>query len=156
VVRLGSANFGSFRRLRAEYEPKFQEEPIWTFMSTAAPYPIRVARSTRIPCPNDRRRVCERRPEASMSSVGQLVVAVLINLLSTRVELFCGEGAECAVSWGIRLPSARSWSWAGLLYPGYGCLTVADRDVAQLGSAPRLGRGGRRFKSCRPDNRTLV
>ncbi len=25
------------------------------------------------------------------------------------------------------------------------------RDVAQLGSAPALGAGGRRFKSCRPD-----
>ena len=25
------------------------------------------------------------------------------------------------------------------------------RDVAQLGSVPRLGRGGRRFKSCHPD-----
>ncbi len=25
------------------------------------------------------------------------------------------------------------------------------RDVAQFGSAPRLGRGGRRFKSCHPD-----
>ena len=30
------------------------------------------------------------------------------------------------------------------------CATV--RDVAQFGSAPRLGRGGRRFKSCRPDH----
>ena len=27
----------------------------------------------------------------------------------------------------------------------------AIRDVAQLGSAPALGAGGRRFKSCRPD-----
>jgi hypothetical protein len=27
----------------------------------------------------------------------------------------------------------------------------AYRDVAQLGRAPRWGRGGRRFKSCRPD-----
>lgn len=26
------------------------------------------------------------------------------------------------------------------------------RDVAQLGSAPRLGRGGRTFKSCHPDH----
>ena len=26
------------------------------------------------------------------------------------------------------------------------------RGVAQLGSAPALGAGGRRFKSCRPDN----
>ena len=26
------------------------------------------------------------------------------------------------------------------------------RDVAQLGSAPRLGRGGRRFESCHPDH----
>ncbi|CAO5232463.1 hypothetical protein FAGKG844_170030 [Frankia sp. AgKG'84/4] len=26
------------------------------------------------------------------------------------------------------------------------------RDVAQLGSAPDWGSGGRRFKSCRPDN----
>ena len=25
------------------------------------------------------------------------------------------------------------------------------RDVAQFGSAPALGAGGRRFKSCRPD-----
>ena len=30
------------------------------------------------------------------------------------------------------------------------------RDVAQLGSAPRLGRGGRRFKSCRPDHGTFI
>ena len=28
---------------------------------------------------------------------------------------------------------------------------VMQRDVAQLGSAPRSGRGGRRFKSCHPD-----
>ena len=28
---------------------------------------------------------------------------------------------------------------------------ISLRDVAQLGSAPRLGRGGRRFKSCHPD-----
>ena len=28
------------------------------------------------------------------------------------------------------------------------------RDVAQLGSAPRSGRGGRRFKSCHPDHLT--
>src|SRR5215213_8104701 len=28
-----------------------------------------------------------------------------------------------------------------------------DRAVAQLGSAPRSGRGGRRFKSCQPDHR---
>ena len=27
-----------------------------------------------------------------------------------------------------------------------------NRDVAQLGSAPRLGRGGRRFESCHPDH----
>ena len=26
------------------------------------------------------------------------------------------------------------------------------RDVAQSGSVPRSGRGGRRFKSCHPDN----
>ena len=27
-----------------------------------------------------------------------------------------------------------------------------SRDVAQFGSAPRLGRGGRTFKSCHPDH----
>ena len=27
-----------------------------------------------------------------------------------------------------------------------------DRDVAQFGSAPRLGRGGRTFESCHPDH----
>ena len=31
-------------------------------------------------------------------------------------------------------------------------LTIEYRDVAQLGSAPRLGRGGRTFKSCHPDH----
>jgi hypothetical protein len=31
---------------------------------------------------------------------------------------------------------------------------VGLRGVAQLGSAPALGAGGRRFKSCRPDHRT--
>lgn len=30
------------------------------------------------------------------------------------------------------------------------------RDVAQLGSAPRSGRGGRRFKSCHPDFFKLI
>ena len=34
--------------------------------------------------------------------------------------------------------------------PLVGC--GADRAVAQLGSAPRSGRGGRRFKSCQPDH----
>ena len=36
---------------------------------------------------------------------------------------------------------------------------IYRRDVAQLGSAPRLGRGGRTFKSCHPDhykNSTVV
>lgn len=28
----------------------------------------------------------------------------------------------------------------------------SDRDVAQFGSAPRLGRGGRTFESCHPDH----
>jgi hypothetical protein len=28
---------------------------------------------------------------------------------------------------------------------------VIEREVAQLGRAPRSGRGGRRFKSCLPD-----
>ena len=27
-----------------------------------------------------------------------------------------------------------------------------DRDVAQFGSAPVLGTGGRRFESCHPEN----
>ena len=30
-------------------------------------------------------------------------------------------------------------------------LLLKDRDVAQLGSAPVLGTGGRRFKSCHPE-----
>ena len=29
---------------------------------------------------------------------------------------------------------------------------IGRRGVAQSGSAPRLGRGGRRFKSCLPDH----
>jgi hypothetical protein len=29
---------------------------------------------------------------------------------------------------------------------------MADREVAQAGSAPGLGPGGRRFESCLPDN----
>jgi hypothetical protein len=32
----------------------------------------------------------------------------------------------------------------------------AYRDVAQLGRAPRWGRGGRRFDSCRPDQRVVA
>jgi hypothetical protein len=38
---------------------------------------------------------------------------------------------------------------------GYSCEVAfaADRDVAQLGSARRSGRRGRRFKSCHPDQR---
>ena len=39
---------------------------------------------------------------------------------------------------------------------GYSCevaFEAADRDVAQLGSARRSGRRGRRFKSCHPDHR---
>ena len=35
-------------------------------------------------------------------------------------------------------------------------LLLKDRDVAQLGSAPVLGTGGRRFKSCHPDTTLLV
>ena len=31
-------------------------------------------------------------------------------------------------------------------------LKIEYRDVAQLGSAPRLGRGGRTFESCHPDH----
>lgn len=30
------------------------------------------------------------------------------------------------------------------------------RDVAQFGSAPVLGTGGRRFESCHPDSYTLL
>ncbi len=30
------------------------------------------------------------------------------------------------------------------------------RGVAQPGSAPRSGRGGRRFESCRPDNMHII
>ena len=36
--------------------------------------------------------------------------------------------------------------------PSAGDYTDAARGVAQLGSAPRLGRGGRRFKSAHPDH----
>src|SRR5690606_6084503 len=33
------------------------------------------------------------------------------------------------------------------------CLKVGIREVAQAGSAPGLGPGGRRFESCLPDKR---
>ncbi len=33
----------------------------------------------------------------------------------------------------------------------YGLLLMLQRGVAQSGSAPGLGPGGRRFESCRPD-----
>jgi hypothetical protein len=41
---------------------------------------------------------------------------------------------------------------------GYSCKVAfaADRDVAQLGSALRSGRRGRRFKSCHPDQQKRV
>ncbi len=32
------------------------------------------------------------------------------------------------------------------------CIKLKCRGVAQLASAPRLGRGGRRFESCHPDH----
>ncbi len=38
-----------------------------------------------------------------------------------------------------------------LTYPRTWRYTHTRRGVAQTGSAPRLGRGGRRFKSARPD-----
>ena len=34
----------------------------------------------------------------------------------------------------------------------YLSLKIEYRDVAQFGSAPRLGRGGRTFESCHPDH----
>jgi hypothetical protein len=34
-------------------------------------------------------------------------------------------------------------------------IPTSQRDVAQLGRAPGLGPGGRRFESCRPDQRYL-
>ena len=33
---------------------------------------------------------------------------------------------------------------------------TGQRDVAQFGSAPDLGSGGRRFKSCRPDQKNII
>jgi hypothetical protein len=38
----------------------------------------------------------------------------------------------------------------------YTCLFTPRRSVAQPGSAPRSGRGGRRFKSCHSDHLQLV
>jgi hypothetical protein len=37
----------------------------------------------------------------------------------------------------------------------YSHYTVSARGVAQFGSAPRLGRGGRRFESARPDQKII-
>ena len=37
-------------------------------------------------------------------------------------------------------------------YLSFQILPSCRRGVAQLGSAPALGAGGRRFKSCRPDH----
>ena len=41
---------------------------------------------------------------------------------------------------------------------GSGCFSLKSeqRDVAQLGSAPDWGSGGRRFKSCHPDRKSQV
>lgn len=35
----------------------------------------------------------------------------------------------------------------------YNIRAINSRGLAQLASAPRLGRGGRRFKSCNPDQK---
>src|ERR671927_731027 len=42
--------------------------------------------------------------------------------------------------------------YAGIGYPCSVAFAATDRDVAQLGSALRSGRRGRRFKSCHPDH----
>ena len=43
-------------------------------------------------------------------------------------------------------------SLIGLILPSVMMCLRRRRDVAQLGRAPRLGRGGRTFKSCHPDH----
>ena len=55
----------------------------------------------------------------------------------------------------LRLKVGVDGSEAPLRSPSATVLPAGRRDVAQLGSAPRSGRGGRRFKSCHPDAREL-
>jgi hypothetical protein len=45
----------------------------------------------------------------------------------------------------IKLASALTWRFCAIM------VEVMQRDVAQLGSAPALGAGCRRFESCHPD-----
>ena len=48
-----------------------------------------------------------------------------------------------------------TWNfYSNRVFPKVSCLfsTKASRGVAQPGSAPVLGTGGRKFESCRPDH----
>lgn len=49
-------------------------------------------------------------------------------------------------------PKRRMSSLDGNRFLGYTIFRHLNRGVAQFGSAPALGAGGRRFKSCRPDH----
>ena len=78
------------------------------------------------------------------------------NIISGRPPTSNGTLGQRTASLGLRaMPrwarGARRLScghWRSRLYTGR---TLASRSVAQLGSAPRSGRGGRRFKSCHSD-----
>ena len=65
-----------------------------------------------------------------------------------------GRGAQPAAPAGESRPEgAESWGFAlaGQCFGGYNAAFEPARSVAQSGSAPRSGRGGRRFESCHSD-----
>jgi len=66
---------------------------------------------------------------------------------AAKSQVFQGPAAK-ATKWAEVLPLALAGTKCGGYKPA-----VWSRSVAQSGSAPRSGRGGRRFKSCHSDQK---
>jgi hypothetical protein len=82
--------------------------------------------------------------------VGFGVLEFCARLPTHKSHLFFGEMAEWLMALLLKSRKCNSFG-------GSNPSLSATRDIAQFGSAPALGAGGRRFKSCYPDqNAELV
>ena|SRR5438270_13383314 len=88
---------------------------------------------------------------------GRLLYFLLIVYPSTRRRsgLYSSFKGCCRTMWHIRSSGCASTAGPNPLEFEYNGEASFCRGVAQPGSAPALGAGGHRFKSCRPDHSTL-